>query len=147
MHARVLRRLLIALVVVTVVALLWNRFGMESTLVVDAKTHFTVEAVDDRGSDGGNSVATIVRDGRQLGLDCMIAKGYQWPSCELMVRFRRAPSGIDMSGYDSLRLWITSSGPEKDQRLRLFLRNFNPAYAHVGDPQSQKVHELFFAPA
>jgi diguanylate cyclase (GGDEF)-like protein len=147
MHASVLRRLLIALVALTVVALLWNRFGMESTLVIDPKTNFAIEALDDRASDGGNSVATIVRDGRQLGLDCMIAKGYQWPSCELLVRFRRAPSGIDLSGYDSVRLWITSTGPEKDQRLRLFLRNFNPAYSRVGDPQSQKVNELFFAPS
>ena len=147
MHARVLRRLLIALVAVTVVALLWNRFGMESTLVIDPRTSFAIEAVDDRISDGGNSVATIVRDGQHLGLDCQIAKGYQWPSCELVVRFRRAPAGIDMSGYDSVRLWITSSGPEKDQRLRLFLRDFNPAYSRVGDRQSQKVNEIFFAPS
>ena len=147
MHARVLRRLLIVLVAVTIVALLWNRYGMESTLVIDPKTSYAIEAVDDRISDGGNSVATIVRDGQHLGLDCQIAKGYQWPSCELVVRFRRAPAGIDMSGYDSVRLWITSSGPEKDQRLRLFLRDFNPAYSRVGDRQSQKVNELFFAPS
>jgi len=147
MHARVLRRLLIAMVVLTIAALLWNAFGMESSLVIDPHTSLAIEGADDRAVDGGDSVATVVRDGRRLGVDCMIGKGYQYPFCELVVRFKRPPSGIDLSGYDSVRLWISSSGPERDQRIRLFLRNFNPAYSHVGDPQSQKVHELFFAPA
>jgi len=147
MHARVLRRLMIALVAITVVLLLWNRFGMESTLVIDPQTSYAIEANDDRASDHGNSVATLVRDGRHLGLDCQVGLAYQYPFCELLVHLRRPPAGIDMTGYDSVRLWITSNGPEKDQRLRLFLRDFNPAYSRVGDPQSQKVNELFFAPS
>jgi diguanylate cyclase (GGDEF)-like protein len=44
-------------------------------------------------------------------------------------------------------LSITSSGPESTQRVRLFLRNFDPAYSTVGDPGSQKVLELSFQPA
>jgi len=147
MHVRALRRLLTLLVVLTLAGLAWNQYGMESTLAIDAHTPYAIEAVDDRMTDNGNSIATIVRDNRQLGLDCQIERGYQWPSCELVVRFRRPPEGIDLSAYESMRVWISSSGPEKDQRVRLFLRNFNPAYSRVGDPQSQKVNELFFAPA
>ncbi len=147
MHARVLRRLLIVLLAVTVVALLWNEFGMESSLVLDARTTLAVEALDDRALDKGNSVATLVRDDQQLGIDCMIARGYQWPSCEMQVRFGEPPRGIDLSRYETMRVWITSTGPEMDQRVRVFLRNFNPAYSRVADPGSLKVNELFLAPS
>jgi len=147
MHARIFRRLLTALVLLTLVGLAWNQWGMESTLAIDAGTPFAIDAVDDRATDNGNSVGTVVRDGRQFGLDCEIARGYQWPACELVVRFRRAPEGIDLSGYESMRVWMSATGPEKDQRVRLFLRNYNPAYSRVADAQSQKVNELYFSPA
>ena len=54
MHARVLRRLLIILLALTGVALLWNQFGMTSTMVIDAHSSYHSVALDDRDNAGGN---------------------------------------------------------------------------------------------
>ena len=147
MHARVLRRLLIVLLAVTVVALLWNAFGMNSTLVIDASSPYAIAALDDRMPDSGHSVGTFTRENRRLTLDCQIAYGYEWPFCEVMIQFAPAPRGIDLSRYDAVRLWISASGPEAQQRVRLFFRNSDPAYSKASDPQSQKVMELSYDPA
>ena len=58
MHARVLRRLLIVLLALTGIALLWNQFGMTSTMVIDARSPYAAVALDDRANAGGRSVAT-----------------------------------------------------------------------------------------
>ena len=55
MHARVLRRLLIVLLALTGIALLWNQFGMTSTMVIDAHSPYPVVALDDRDNPGGRS--------------------------------------------------------------------------------------------
>jgi diguanylate cyclase (GGDEF)-like protein len=130
-----------------VLALLWNEFGMNTVMTIDASTPFAIAAVDDRMPDGGHSVGTVSRENRRLALDCQIAYGYEWPFCELEFEFSPAPRGIDLSRYDAVRLWITASGPEPHQRVRLFFRNFDPRYSKDGDPQSQKVMELSYEPA
>ena len=61
MHARVLRRLLIVLLALTGVALLWNQFGMTSTMVIDANSPYKAVALDDRANVGGRSVARLAR--------------------------------------------------------------------------------------
>ena len=147
MHARVLRRLLIALLAATVVALLWNEFGMSTSLVVDARSPYLLGAADDRAVDGGNSAATVTRDRGALELSCNIAPGFQWPFCEMRVGFKPEPGGLDLSRYDSVRLWITASGPEAQQRVRVYVRNFNPSYSKLGDVQSQKVNQLVYEPS
>lgn len=44
--------------------------------------------------------------------------------------------GIDFSVYKALRLKVTYNGPAK--RIRVFMRNFNPAYSHPNDGNSAK---------
>src|SRR5438067_11491027 len=85
MHARVLRRLLIVLLALTGIALLWNEFGMTTTMVMDARTKFQAEAVDDRANTGGRSVASLSRLGDTLGMDCDLRPGYEWAFCELQI--------------------------------------------------------------
>ncbi len=147
MHARVLRRLLIFLLALTGVALLWNEFGMNSTLVIDAHSPYAVAALDDRANDGGRSVATVSRERGALGMDCELRPGYEWAFCELRLEFGKAPLGVDLSRYDSMRLWVTATGPEAQQRVRIYVRNFNPAYSKVGANESQKVDQLIYEPS
>jgi diguanylate cyclase (GGDEF)-like protein len=147
MHARVLRRLLIVLLALTGIALLWNQFGMTTTMVMDAHTKFQADAMDDRANPGGRSVATLSRLGDTLGMDCDLRAGYEWAFCELQIEFAKAPRGVDLSRYDSMRLWITASGPEAQQRVRIYVRNFDPAYSKVGDSESEKVNQLIYQPA
>ncbi|HEX6705976.1 MAG TPA: GGDEF domain-containing protein [Albitalea sp.] len=145
MNTRNLRPLLICLVAATAVALLWHRFGMDTTLEIGAHSPYHMQAVDDR-SNGGRSVATLRRDGGKLVLDCEIRTGYDWPYCELGVTLKQAPAGIDLSGYDTMRLWVRYDAPQPGQQLRIFLTNFNPAYSQVDVEGSAKVVELQYAP-
>jgi diguanylate cyclase (GGDEF)-like protein len=147
MHARVLRRLLIVLLVLTGFALLWNEFGMNSSMVIDAGSPYTAVALDDRANPGGRSVATVAHDHGALGLDCDLRAGYEWAFCELRLEFGKEPHGIDLSRYDSIRLWVRATGPEAQQRVRVYVRNFDPAYSKVGAPESQKVDQLIYEPS
>ncbi len=147
MHARVLRRLLIVLLALTGIALLWNRFGMTSTMVIDAHSPYNAAAFDDRANPGGNSVASVDRTDGGLGMDCDLHAGYQWAFCELRLEFAKAPHGIDLSRYDSMKLWISATGPESQQRVRIYVRNFDPAYSKAGELESQKVDQLIYEPS
>jgi diguanylate cyclase (GGDEF)-like protein len=147
MHARVLRRLLIVLLALTGVALLWNQFGMTSTMVMDAHSPYTVQALDDRNNAGGGSVASVSRVGGMLGLDCDLRAGDEWALCELRLELAKAPHGIDLSRYESMRLWVTATGPETQQRVRIYVRNFDPKYSKIGLPESEKVDQLIYEPS
>ena len=147
MHARVLRRLLILLLALTGAALLWNQFGMTSTMVIDAQSPYAIQAFDDRANPGGRSVASIDRAGGTLGMDCDLRAGYEWAFCEMRLEFAQAPHGIDLSRYDSMRLWVTATGPEAQQRVRIYVRNFDPRYSRVGVAESQKVDQLIYEPS
>jgi len=147
MHARVLRRLLIVLLALTGIALLWNQLGMTSTLVIDASSPYKAVALDDRANPGGRSVARLANGNGELGIDCDLRAGYEWAFCELRLEFAKEPEGIDLSRFDSMKLWITASGPEAQQRVRIYVRNFDPAYSKVGVPESQKVDQLIYEPS
>jgi len=147
MHARVLRRLLIVLLALTGIALVWNQFGMTSTMVIDGNSPYGVVALDDRANPGGRSVATVNRAGGALGMDCDLRPGYQWAFCELQVEFGKAPLGIDLSRYESMRLWVTASGPEAQQRVRIYVRNYDKAYSTPGQAESEKVNQLIYEPS
>ena len=147
MHARVLRRLLIVLLALTGVALLWNQLGMTSTMVIDAHSPYNAAAFDDRANPGGNSVASVDRADGGLGMACDLRPGYEWAFCELRLEFAKAPHGIDLSRYDSMKLWISATGPEAQQRVRIYVRNFDPAYSKAGKFESQKVDQLIYEPS
>src|SRR5262249_5680123 len=122
-------------------------FGMNSVLVIDAGSPYQTFAIDDRSSPGGNSVATVSREKRRLGLDCQILDGYQWPYCELQVQVDSATHGLDLSRFDAMRVRISAGGPEPKQRIRLMMLNFDPAFSKPTDPNTQKVLTLNFEPA
>ena len=147
MHARVLRRLLILLLGLTGFALLWNQFGMNSTMVIDGRSPYAIAGLDDRANPGGRSIATVMHTDRQLGMDCDLRTGYEWAFCELRVDLAKAPRGLDLSRYDSMKLWVKATGPEAQQRVRIYIRNFNPAYAKLGHPESEKVDQLIYEPS
>ena len=147
MHAHVLRRLLILLLALTGVALLWNEFGMNSVMVIDGHSPYAARALDDRVNPGGKSVARVTHDHGTLGMDCDLRAGYEWAFCELALDVGKIPNGIDLSRYDSMRLWVKATGPEAQQRVRIYVRNFNPAYSKIGDDESQKVDQLIYEPS
>ncbi len=142
------RGFLLSLLLATAAALLWNAYGMVDVLLIDGRTPYAISAVDDRDDvNRGASVGTARRRGDALELDCRIVHQFAYPFCELQVRFGPPPGGVDLGRYDSLRIRLRSEGPEADRRVRLFLRQYNPAYTRRGDDNSYKVNELVIDPA
>jgi len=146
MKTRTLHLSLVSLAAVTVAALLWNQFGMDSVLAIDAQSTYAVRAIDDRLS-GGNSVASVRKENDTLVMDCTIKAGYEWPYCEMAIELEKAPAGVDLSRYDSVKLWIHYQGPEPKQQVRFFVLNFNPAYSKLSEAESAKVEEIFYDPS
>ncbi len=138
---------LLALLAATLLALVWNEFGMRSVLVVDADSNYPLSTFDDRREANGKSVASLRREGHELVLDCMANAGYEYPYCEMAIQLKAPPAGLDLSGYDTVRLWVRYEGPQTQQQVRFYVRNFDPAYSRIADEMSLKTHEVVFDPA
>lgn len=143
---RLFNRLLLGLVVVTLFALYAHEKWMWQTWRLDQLPSSQFSVVDDR-PEGGKSVAQLVqKDNAQIML-CEIANAYQWPFCELTLSISPNDEGVDLRRFETLKLKIESSGPEDSHQLRVFLRNFNPAYSKDQQSTTLKPHEVVFDPS
>jgi signal transduction histidine kinase len=139
------QRFFLSLVLLTLLALYAHANWMGRTLRLDAYSTFTVSAIDDRPA-GGQSIATLEQPKNGYAMRCEIQAGYQWPFCELAIRFSEDNQGIDFTQFDTLHLAVRIKGPEPQQSLRVFLRNFDPAYSKPNDGTSLKPHEVVYDP-
>jgi diguanylate cyclase (GGDEF)-like protein len=57
------------------------------------------------------------------------------------------PHGVDLSGYDSVKLWVDYRGPEPRQQVRFYVMNHNPAFSKPEVLESAKVQEIFYDPS
>lgn len=146
MASRSFHQLLIGLVLLTLLSLYAHANWMVRTLRIDNAPGFAVSVVDDR-AEGGKSVATLIKGPSGTALRCDIVPAYQWPFCELDIRFSKDDQGLDLSRFDSLRLSIRATGPGAHQPIRVFLRNFDPAYSKPDSGASLKPHEIVFDPS
>ncbi len=140
------RHLLLGLVVATVLALYAHANWMGRTVLIGDSPETVESPVDDR-PEGGKTVATLERQGKTRILHCKIVAAYQWPFCELDIRLGSGEHGMDLSSFDSIRLVIRTSRKGPDSAVRVFLRNFNPAYSTMADGSTLKPHEVVFEPA
>lgn len=142
---RQFRRYILGLVMLSLLALYANEHWMKSYVTIDVKSAMNVSAIDDR-PEGGKSVAKLTKSSDSIRLDCDIVVAYQWPFCELAIQLSDDKDGINLTHFDSLRLRLRSEGPEKATQVRVFLRNFNPAYSTPNSAASLKPHEIVYDP-
>ncbi|MBW8845884.1 MAG: GGDEF domain-containing protein [Burkholderiales bacterium] len=146
----VLRWLLALLVVATLLGLYANEHWMTRRMALDGRgPGQRLQVVDDSGS-GGTSHAELVDGGSggPVALRCEIRPGFEWPFCELQIEM--AAGDLDLSAFNTIRLWLHAEGPTLDHgpaQVRVFLRNFHPAYSAKGGVIDLKPHEVVFAPA
>lgn len=137
---RVQAGLLLAAVIISCAALLLQRYSLNKSLTVDANTAYLVSITDDRPM-GGKSLSNIVRTDEGYLFTCKIDTSYDWPFCQLSIEFSQAPNGLNLSGYENIELDVSIQGPGEPS-LRVYLRNFNPAYASPQRPTTFKVNEV-----
>jgi diguanylate cyclase (GGDEF)-like protein len=141
-----LNRMLIALLVLTAVALLAHRYAMNSVIRIDGNSDLFMQTVDD-SSSGGKTRSTLKRENGALVMDCDLSTAYQWPYCEIAIELKKPPKGIDLTRYERVRLWARYEGPEEKPQIRFFIRNFDPVYSNTAEATSLKVNEITYVPS
>jgi diguanylate cyclase (GGDEF)-like protein len=145
----VLRWLLALLVVVTLLGLYANEHWMTRRLALDGQAPTQRLQLTDDSSSGGASRAELANAaaGGPVAMRCEIKHGFEWPYCELQIEM--LGRDLDVSRFSHLRLWLHAEGPTLDHgpaQVRVFLRNFHPAYSAKGGVVDLKPHEVVFAP-
>jgi signal transduction histidine kinase len=139
------QRFFLSLVFLTLLSLYAHKNWLTRSVFLDAYSQFTASASDDR-SEGGKSIAHLEQINKIYVMRCDIQLGYQWPFCELNIRLSEDNIGIDFTQFETLRLITHIKGPEAKQSIRVFIRNFDPAYSQPGNYTSLKPHEIVFDP-
>lgn len=134
-------RKLLALVVITVLAVVLRPWILASSHIIDSREDHTKRIYDDVLNGGLSEVHWIDKDKDQW--QCIIKEGFNHPYCghELYLNSSFV-DGVDLSTYKSMRLWLRYDGPAKT--IRIFLRNYNPAYSHDDVLKSTKYNALEF---
>jgi diguanylate cyclase (GGDEF)-like protein len=134
----------VSLILLTVVLVLWQYFGMNRVLEFSVASGRDVEiaALDDRGQQG-DSVASLVRKPNALVLDCDLRSTFRLPYCGFQFTLSHDDKGIDLSTFDSISFDLDYESPGK-RTLRFFLHDFEPGRSSLQDYMSQKVTELTF---
>ena len=134
-----------AFALISLVAIVWQHFGMTRVLRVDRSWPY-FQAIDDR-DQGGGSVATLTMTDEGALVTCDLTLDYQYAFCELGIYFHSdGLSGIDLTGYQTMVLAVEYDHPGVD-RMRVMARNFNPVYSVRGDFTTLKVNEIDFRPS
>jgi diguanylate cyclase (GGDEF)-like protein len=135
----------LCLLAATAGLLVWYHYGMNRTLRLDSAGDYELFAYDD-SAQGGHSAAHIRQSGDTVVLSCHLSHKYAWPYCGFSATLTSGTHGYDLSWFDTVAFDIRTSGP-RALPVKIYLRNFNPAYSKKGDTNSLKVNSLQYIPA
>ncbi len=132
---------LIVLIVMTLVAIFLHPWLLTSSHVIDPHDDHTRRIYDDTLNGGKSKVRWVDQSKDQW--ECLVKKGFEYPYCghELYVNSSFI-EGVDLSTYKSMRLWLRYEGPT--QKIRVFLRNYDPEYSKSDDLESTKYNSIEF---
>ncbi|EAS64708.1 GGDEF domain-containing protein [Photobacterium angustum] len=134
------------LVIFTCIVYAWFILGGAKKEYVVTPVNSTYRIIDDTAQNGATeSSLNIDRSGALL--ECNIVNKAQWPFCEIAISLTDSvDKGIDLSDYDHVGIDIDYDSPLEGERVRIYLRNFDPAYAKLSDPISLKFNAIEYAP-
>jgi diguanylate cyclase (GGDEF)-like protein len=140
-----MERLFIFLFLLSIVLIILHITVLERRLVfeIDAETNFFEVDITDDSIDGGNSTSYLVRTDSTYIFHYTLKEGAPFPYAAIRFNVAKGEIGIDLNRYDRMRLKISAEGMHSN-RIRLFLRNYNPYYSTLADEQSLKYNEIHF---
>lgn len=100
---------------------------------------------------GGVSTSTLTQSEGSYLLECQLIKtdAYQWPYCGVSIHLGKSiEKGIDLDDYHTLKLNVDFTRPDSPNEpgMRVYLRNFNPAYSSADNQYSLKYNGLEYTP-
>lgn len=104
-----------------------------------------ISNVDD-SSQGGDSYSTINFNDQSVILDCDIGAKGSWPFCEISLELDGSVGALDLSSYHAIGIDVDYFSPDEGERIRVYLRNSDPAYSNDDDPISHKFNAVEYAP-
>lgn len=129
------------LVLLTGIAMLNERSILYKSTTLDASDG--VVSIYGDNQAGGNSQAEIV-DPKAMTWVCELREGSEYTYCgfELIFSPFDRTLGLDLRDYDTLRFWLDYEGPTSS--VRLYLRNYDPAYSSPDKFDSTKYNQVEF---
>ncbi|PUA27603.1 MAG: GGDEF domain-containing protein [Cellvibrio sp. 79] len=126
---------------VTLIAVIAQKFFPEKRLTVWPNTNY-VNYFYTTSNNNENSPAYWLNQDQGLWRCAYPADDKsEYFACSFNILFaEKLNRGIDLSGYTHMNLKFDYSGSAK--KLRIFLRNFDPAYSKVEDTNSTKFHSM-----
>ncbi|MCL9774849.1 sensor domain-containing diguanylate cyclase [Vibrio methylphosphonaticus] len=135
--------LLLMVVVTVAVVQSFQLWGDQKRLVLTSE-QFKRFATNDQ-QDGGQSLSTLTANKNQVQLSCELkSSDYPWPYCGLSIHLTDdASKGKDLSAYHTLEIELDYPQPlDAEKSLRLYLRNYNPAYSNLEDEYTHKYNGI-----
>lgn len=147
---KVIHKAIFTLVAITllVVQLFWMHGDERVVKITPAQ--FTFAATNDQ-LQGGVSTSSLNIENEKALLECNLAKGdlYPWPYCGISITVGDSiASGMDLEGFHTIKLDVDFEqlNADKSPSLRIYLRNYNPAYSTADNEYSFKYNGLEYTP-
>lgn len=132
---------LLILVVITVLAVVFRPWILVSDYALDPRQDYTKRLYND-AAEGGFS-KSLWLDEANNHWRCIINGGFDYPYCSYeLYPGNSFVEGINLSAYQSMRIWLRYQGPA--QMIRIYLRNFDAAYSQDNDFRSTKYNVIAF---
>ncbi|MDO3385266.1 GGDEF domain-containing protein [Gilvimarinus sp. SDUM040013] len=138
-----LEKTLLALVLLTALAILARERLLLETLVVEPGQGYEIRLYDDHDAGGSSEVKLLPATEEGYQWQCDLKASFLYPYCGFEIRLVDAWQGLDLSRYRQIELNLEYSGPNKT--VRLFLRNFDPRYSQPSDDTTTKYNQVEFA--
>ncbi|OBU19205.1 GGDEF domain-containing protein [Photobacterium aquimaris] len=141
-----LRSIVLFLVFFTIVAYGWYLLGGAKKEYIVTPQNSQYKIIDDSAQNGATTAILDIGQHNVL-LECNIINKAKWPFCEIAISLTDyIDKGIDLSAYHSVGIDIDYTSPLEDERVRVYLRNFDSTYANVNDPISLKFNAIEYSP-
>ncbi|MGF1758687.1 GGDEF domain-containing protein [Photobacterium sagamiensis] len=133
------------LIFFTAATSLWYWLGGAEKELVISPQNASFKIVDDT-SQGGTTKSELNFGDQSLTLTCQIEKTAQWPFCEIAIVLSETNEGIDLQKYHSIGIDVDYDSPVENERLRVYLRNYDSSYSEESDPVSLKFNAIEYTP-
>ena len=135
--------LIFVLLVVTVLAFLIQKYGLNSMYYIDMATYPYIVATSD-SLDGGNTIIHLSRTDSSAIMDYELRDGMPYPYAGIQIYLGDGKAhGKNLAVYDSIFIWIK---PRGEGSVRLYLRGYDKDIYRENDLTSLKFNELEFFP-